>query len=163
MLAMHPSKWTVQQVSTFLAENDLPPQIITIFQKNDVDGSVLIKLTDDKLKIGLEIASFGFREKILVALELLKQQYASPSIVHSNYDTWTPMAEPLRLIPIGRIHAPSVVDTPAITEPTQLRFMGDKAIRVKDVLDAGDAQYDRGTFCMRGVQGSILYAHYMHV
>lgn len=78
------SVWTTEMVHSFLLSQGFD-RYVDAFERNDVDGEVLMKLTRGTLKSELGIESLGAREKIIKAIDSMRirqqsfKRPASPS------------------------------------------------------------------------------------
>jgi len=72
------TKWSKDQVSTWIRsaieDKGVQDQICTLFLKNDVDGKILLKLTNTDLKEDFGIQSFGLRKTLLDGIYQLKEK-----------------------------------------------------------------------------------------
>ena len=78
------SKWKVDNVIKWLGENGFA-SIIPIFKENEIDGEILLELSDDQLETKLGIKSFGTRKKLIKAIsEMNKSSSSSPVTQYEN-------------------------------------------------------------------------------
>jgi len=68
------SHWTKEQVISWLKTLDLE-DCVEIFEANEIDGLELLHLTHDSLQLNLRIDSLGKRNKILRAIQSLKNPF----------------------------------------------------------------------------------------
>lgn len=68
------SHWTREQVINWLKSLNLE-DCVTIFEENEIDGLELLHLTHDSLQLNLKIESLGKRNKILRAIQSLKNPF----------------------------------------------------------------------------------------
>eukprot|EP01135_Chromosphaera_perkinsii_P003878 Nk52_evm14s260 gene=Nk52_evmTU14s260 len=69
-----PREWTVDEVEQWLDMNEMDMDVIDIFVDNDINGKVLLSLTDDDLKTALGILSFGKRRQIQLLISKLCEE-----------------------------------------------------------------------------------------
>ena len=66
-----PSQWTAAQVAEWVGELDLPEAAQT-FEEHEIDGAVLLELTNAELKEELGVTKFGHVKKLSKALQELR-------------------------------------------------------------------------------------------
>jgi len=91
------SQWTKEQVSQWLQRlsgkqqaNDLWDKYISTFERNEIDGSVLLSLTLEELKSELNIGEFGIRKKIYSAIQNLLTSSPLPPTVEQVFNSSVP-------------------------------------------------------------------------
>lgn len=68
------TNWSTQQVSGWLKTLNLE-DCVEVFEANEIDGLELLHLTHDTLQLSLKIESLGKRNKILRAVQSLKNPF----------------------------------------------------------------------------------------
>ena len=66
-----PREWGVDEVEQWMELNDVDIDIIDVFVDNDINGKVLLSLTDDDLKNEIGITSFGKRRHLQLQISKL--------------------------------------------------------------------------------------------
>ena len=82
------TKWSKDQVCTWirsvLEDKEAQDQICALFLKNDVNGKILLRITDKNLKEDFGIQSFGIRQTLLDGISQLKQKPGKSLISFPN-------------------------------------------------------------------------------
>lgn len=71
--AAKPKEWSVGETMEWLGQQGLA-RYATIFVENNIDGEVLLQLSNDDLRDELKIQSFGDRKKLEILIQQLKDR-----------------------------------------------------------------------------------------
>lgn len=72
---MEAKEWSVEETKEWLEEQGFG-RYATTFGENDIDGELLLQLTNDDLRDELQILSFGDRKKLEILILQLKRRSA---------------------------------------------------------------------------------------
>lgn len=71
--AVKPKNWTVGETMEWLGQQGLA-RYATAFAENNIDGELLLQLTNDDLRDELKILSFGDRRKLELLIRQLRER-----------------------------------------------------------------------------------------
>ncbi|KAJ3237327.1 hypothetical protein HDU81_009663 [Chytriomyces hyalinus] len=63
-----PVNWSPEMVLQWIQQFDPSADVVQAFHEHQIDGGILVNMTDDDLKNALGITSLGFRRKVLLAI-----------------------------------------------------------------------------------------------